>query len=62
MPLFNIRKSYEMKAKCYNCGYKFVIRIPRGMLVDDFFGDNRCICVNCGTKDIGIDVPNRREK
>jgi len=61
MPLFNLKKSYEMKAKCYNCGTKFIIKIPHGIKAKEYLDTDKCRCVNCYTDDIGIDIPNRRK-
>ena len=62
MPLFNLRRTYEMKAICYNCGHKFIIKIPMGITAIDFLNTDKCRCENCNTDDIGINVPGRKDK
>jgi len=54
------RRIYEMRAKCYNCGYKFLIKIPRGISVKEFASE--AVCDRCGcNEDIAIDVPDKEE-
>ena len=55
--LDNLRRYYEMKAKCYNCGTKFIIKIPQGIKVSEYLDTSKGICINCKTDNIAVDIP-----
>lgn len=55
-----LKRYYEMKAKCYNCGNKFIIRIPQGIKVSEYL-DTKGVCSNCKTDNIAVDVPEEEK-
>lgn len=57
MGLLNPTRHYEMKAKCFNCGYKFILKIPHGILTTDYLESGKALCTNCKTDNIAVDVP-----
>ena len=53
------KRGYDMKAKCFNCGSKFIITIPHGLKVNDYLESGKALCENCKTDDIAVDVPDK---
>lgn len=39
---------YEVRVKCDNCGEETTLRIPRGRTIDDYLGNKKGKCKNCG--------------
>ena len=39
---------YDAKVSCYNCKHKGILRIKRGMTVNEFLRLNETVCKNCG--------------
>lgn len=49
-------KKYQIKALCYNCGAKFILKIPRGVVIEDYIESGEALCSNCGCDTLG--TPN----
>lgn len=49
MTLFDdIRKVYPVSAKCKNCGVVNIIKIRKGISIQEFFSHVGGVCENCG--------------
>jgi hypothetical protein len=42
------KKTYMVKARCYNCGFNQDCKVPKGNTIDSWLQTEAAVCENCG--------------
>ena len=55
MPLFNFKRSYEVKAYCKNCGITQIVKVKMGTTIDEHFSNvHKCEACGCSTLEFNL--------
>lgn len=60
--LDKLRKKYTILARCKNCQTIQEISIPKGVSIEQFFGDGMGSCDNCGVNQLEVAPKNTKKK
>lgn len=60
MSLFNkLRKKYEVRFICTNCGYDQISHVPKGTTKENFIDTDQAVCHECGCDTLELPKKNQ---